>query len=194
MLGRAGRHRSERWTGPPSLFPSSFPSAAAFPRETERYVRTGGSSDTRIHAAHRSQREYRQLGSTPAWRDEVFSGLPDDLRCIARKNAEAHDALVGLRGDSPPPKTLPAWRILAPAPASDASALVRYNNHTQHGVAVLAYAEVLRADPDAYLSHHSWQVNYATRADDHLLPVGYAEPNPVPAEEHLGREAVPVAH
>jgi membrane-bound lytic murein transglycosylase B len=258
--------------------PATPAQLAAVLRETERYVRTGGNSDTRIHAAHRSQRAYRQLGSTPAWRDEVFAELPDDLRFIARKNVEAHDALVGLRGDSPPSTTLPAWRILAPAPASDllayyreagealvvdweilaainlietrmgriegfstagargpmqfipaswdafggggdiddprdaifaaarhltqrpgnppsdASALLRYNNHAQYGVAVLAYANVLRAAPDAYLSYHSWQVYYATEADDHLLPVGYAEPNPVPAEEYLGREAVPVAH
>jgi hypothetical protein len=77
----------------------------------------------------------------------VFAELPDDLRFIARKNVEAHDAPVGLR-----------------------------------------------AAPGAHLSYHSWQGYDATEADDHLLPVGYAEPNPVPAEEHLGREAVPVAH
>jgi hypothetical protein len=113
------RPRSRSRSRPTPPFPSSFLSAAALPREAERYVRTGRNSDRRIHAAHRSQRAYRQPLSTPTWRDEVFSELPDDLRFIARKNVQAHDAPVGLRADPDTYLSDRSWQGCYAAEADD---------------------------------------------------------------------------
>jgi hypothetical protein len=59
------------------------------------------------------------------------------------------------------------------APASMANALFRYNHSDRYVRAVTAYAEVMRAEPDAYRGYYHWQVYYLTTGGDILLPVGY---------------------
>jgi soluble lytic murein transglycosylase-like protein len=59
------------------------------------------------------------------------------------------------------------------APATMANALFRYNQSQRYVRAVTAYAEVMRADPDAYRGYYQWQVYYLTTRGDILLPVGY---------------------
>ena len=59
------------------------------------------------------------------------------------------------------------------APANMAAALFRYNQSQRYVRAVTAYAEVMRADPDAYRGYYGWQVYYLTTSGDVLLPVGY---------------------
>jgi hypothetical protein len=59
------------------------------------------------------------------------------------------------------------------APANMANALFRYNNSQRYVRAVTAYAEVMRAEPDAYRGYYHWQVYYLTTKGDILLPVGY---------------------
>jgi Transglycosylase SLT domain len=59
------------------------------------------------------------------------------------------------------------------APANMANALFRYNQSQRYVRAVTAYAEVMRADPDAYRGYYHWQVYYLTTRGDILLPVGY---------------------
>ncbi|HYV22872.1 MAG TPA: lytic transglycosylase domain-containing protein [Candidatus Bathyarchaeia archaeon] len=59
------------------------------------------------------------------------------------------------------------------APANMAGALFRYNQSERYVRAVTAYAEVMRADPDAYRGYYGWQVYYLTTSGDILLPVGY---------------------
>jgi membrane-bound lytic murein transglycosylase B len=59
------------------------------------------------------------------------------------------------------------------APATMAAALFRYNNSQRYVRAVTAYAEVMRAEPDAYRGYYHWQVYYLTTRGDILLPVGY---------------------
>ncbi|MEK6224907.1 MAG: lytic transglycosylase domain-containing protein [Chloroflexota bacterium] len=59
------------------------------------------------------------------------------------------------------------------APANMANALFRYNQSQRYVRAVTAYAEVMRADPDAYRGYYQWQVYYLTTRGDILLPVGY---------------------
>jgi hypothetical protein len=53
------------------------------------------------------------------------------------------------------------------------NALFRYNNSQRYVRAVTAYAEVMRAEPDAYRGYYHWQVYYLTTKGDILLPVGY---------------------
>jgi hypothetical protein len=59
------------------------------------------------------------------------------------------------------------------APANMPNALFRYNNSQRYVRAVTAYAEVMRAEPDAYRGYYHWQVYYLTTQGDILLPVGY---------------------
>jgi transglycosylase-like protein with SLT domain len=59
------------------------------------------------------------------------------------------------------------------APGNMANALFRYNQSERYVRAVTAYAEVMRADPDAYRGYYQWQVYYLTTRGDILLPVGY---------------------
>lgn len=59
------------------------------------------------------------------------------------------------------------------APANMPNALFRYNNSQRYVRAVTAYAEVMRAAPDAYRGYYHWQVYYLTTRGDILLPVGY---------------------
>jgi len=59
------------------------------------------------------------------------------------------------------------------APGNMANALFRYNQSQRYVRAVTAYAEVMRADPDAYRGYYGWQVYYLTTRGDILLPVGY---------------------
>jgi hypothetical protein len=58
-------------------------------------------------------------------------------------------------------------------PGNMANALFRYNQSQRYVRAVTAYAEVMRADPDAYRGYYHWQVYYLTTNGDILLPVGY---------------------
>lgn len=59
------------------------------------------------------------------------------------------------------------------APGNMANALFRYNQSQRYVRAVTAYAEVMRADPNAYRGYYHWQVYYLTTGGDILLPVGY---------------------
>jgi len=59
------------------------------------------------------------------------------------------------------------------APTNLSNALFRYNNSQRYVRAVTAYAEVMRAEPDAYRGYYGWQVYYLTTKGDILLPVGY---------------------
>jgi soluble lytic murein transglycosylase-like protein len=59
------------------------------------------------------------------------------------------------------------------APGNMANALFRYNQSQRYVRAVTAYAEVMRAEPDAYRGYYHWQVYYLTTGGDILLPVGY---------------------
>ena len=66
-------------------------------------------------------------------------------------------------------------------------ALRRYNNSQRYVDAILAYSEVLAADPLAYRGYHAWQVYVSTSAGSILLEAGYDEPVPVPVDEWLAR-------
>jgi membrane-bound lytic murein transglycosylase B len=61
------------------------------------------------------------------------------------------------------------------APGNMANALFRYNQSQRYVRAVTAYAEVMRAEPDAYRGYYNWQVYYLTTGGDILLAVGYGQ-------------------
>jgi membrane-bound lytic murein transglycosylase B len=65
-------------------------------------------------------------------------------------------------------------------PEGVSAALERYNHNEHYVLGVQHYAEILRADPRAFLAMHAWQVVFTTVEGDIVLPVGYEEPAPVP--------------
>jgi membrane-bound lytic murein transglycosylase B len=59
------------------------------------------------------------------------------------------------------------------APGDMVKAIWHYNHSYKYVRAVMHYADVMRADPNAYRGYHQWQVYYLTSFGDILLPVGY---------------------
>jgi len=53
-----------------------------------------------------------------------------------------------------------------------------YNNSDNYGTAVLAYAALLKSDPEAYRGLYHWEIHFASAAGDLWLPVGYMQPTP----------------
>jgi hypothetical protein len=70
-------------------------------------------------AALSQQLIYRVLGGTPEWDDKVFRHLPPDVRDVARAHVAARREFRSMHPHSTLGDTLPAWRIVAPAPAGD---------------------------------------------------------------------------
>lgn len=245
---------------------------------TEEAARDGSlTPEERETAGFEAQMAYRQLAETPDWFETVLDALPDDLRPVARGNVEAREGLDRLLGErDEPATTVPAWRIVPPAPADELvgyykaaaeeigveweylaainlvetrmgrirgystagargpmqfipasweafgaggdidderdsifaaarhlkgrdwdkgprAALLRYNQSSNYGDAVIAYAEVLQQDPGAYDTYHGWQVLYQPGDDVFVFPVGYEEPEPVPLDEYRQRPVVEVS-
>lgn len=68
-----------------------------------------------------------------------------------------------------------------------------YNNSDHYGRAVLEYASLLRADPNAFRGFYHWQVHVPTSAGDLWLPVGYNQRSPIQVRDFLRQtpEAAP---
>ena len=250
----------------------------------ERIVRTEQAArdesltpEQRETAGFEAQIAYRQLAENPDWFDTVLAALPEDLRAAARGNVEAREGLDRLLAERDEPSTtVPAWRIVPPAPADELvqyykeaaeeigveweylaainlvetrmgrirgfstagargpmqfipgsweafgeggdidderdsifaaarhlkqrdwdkgprAALLRYNQSSNYGDAVMAYAEVLQQDPGAYDTYHGWQVLYQPGDDVFVMPVGYEESEPVPLDQYRQRPVVEVS-
>jgi hypothetical protein len=80
---------------------------------------------------HLQQLAYSRLQDYPEWKDGVLAALPEKTRAAVNGSLEAGKQLRMLSG--PIPKTLPDWKIVAPAPIDD---LVSYYKEaeTEFGV------------------------------------------------------------
>ena len=74
--------------------------------------------DVLAAAGHLQQVAYRQLGTHPRWDARVRAALPRDLVTAVRDNVASRRAFQSMhpRARSRLSKTLPAWRIVRPAP------------------------------------------------------------------------------
>jgi len=70
-----------------------------------------------VAAAHRQQAAYRAIGRHPEWDANHRGRLPPQLLGAYDLNVGARRQLNAMA--PPPPDTLPAWRIVPPAPAED---------------------------------------------------------------------------
>jgi len=104
----------------------------ARPRTARQAVRLLVSAETRIAdpatdattlvaAARTQQLAYRELGARPGWDETVLAGVPRSLRGVVRDNVASRREFRAMHTTLS--DTLPAWRIVAPAPAED---LLRY--------------------------------------------------------------------
>ncbi|SPM34362.1 lytic transglycosylase, partial [Mycobacterium rhizamassiliense] len=64
-------------------------------------------------------------------------------------------------------------------------AIYQYNHAHQYVQAVDDYAALIGADPAAFATYYRWDVYFVTTAGDVLLPIGYAEPSPIPVGDYL---------
>jgi hypothetical protein len=60
-----------------------------------------------------------------------------------------------------------------------------YNNSDNYGIAVLAYASLIKEDPRAYVGLYNWEIHFGTAAGDLWLPVGYDQPRRIPVATFL---------
>jgi len=146
----------------------------------------GASSTRRRSMISRATTEKRRPSSRPVVvpRLDPFGRDPDgpNPRDVYRWCAGAdavhsfHVGCVRRRRHQLGPRFDPRGGALSPrqgAPGNMANALFRYNQSQRYVRAVTAYAEVMRAEPDAYRGYYNWQVYYLTSRGDMLLPVGY---------------------
>ncbi|HCB05705.1 MAG TPA: lytic transglycosylase [Nocardioides bacterium] len=75
-----------------------------------------------VRAARQQQLVYRELGTRSRWDTAVLAGVPAALRPQVRANVASRREFRALHGNDLA-DTLPAWRIVAPAPAEE---LLRY--------------------------------------------------------------------
>lgn len=84
---------------------------------SERIVRRGEPASEVPAAAFGLQVRYRQLARQEGWQRRVLEQLPRWLRPTARAHITARRSFRSMHTDLSP--TLPAWRIVAPAPMAD---------------------------------------------------------------------------
>lgn len=107
------------------------PAVARSPREladrllaAERTARSASTGDAEVAAAaFESQVLYRQLARREAWRRPVGRLLPRWLRATARAHVAARRDFRGMHRSLS--RTLPAWRIVAPASEADLMSFYR---------------------------------------------------------------------
>ena len=80
---------------------------------------------------HMQQLDYSRLQDYPEWKDAVLGALPETTRAAVNGSLEAGKQLRLLSG--PIPKSLPDWKIVAPAPIEDLLAFYR-EAETEFGV------------------------------------------------------------
>ena len=86
--------------------------------EAERAIRDPGNSPEELAwFGHLQQVAYRAVARHPAWDAAVSAAVPEDLRPIVAANVTATRELTTLVRK--PRDTLPAWHIVAPAPADE---------------------------------------------------------------------------
>lgn len=112
-------------TEPVDVFALQPPPAAGDPaglaaqiEAAETAIRDPATSEVELATAALSQQvAYRALGHRPEWDAEVLARLPEHLRGPAQLHVAARREFRGMHSKLSP--TIPAWQIVAPAPAAE---------------------------------------------------------------------------
>ena len=106
--------------------PTTARQAAAQIRVAERAVTDPATPPKVLAAAGKVQQlAYRELGGRPGWDKAVRQALPKRLHRVVELNVGARRRLRSMHPTSTLSDTLPAWRIVAPAPARRLKRLYR---------------------------------------------------------------------
>ncbi len=70
-------------------------------------------------------------------------------------------------------------------PADMAKALQGYNNHANYVRAVMAYADLFRADERSFRAVYHWEIYYFSSAGDLWLPAGYRQTTAIAVKDYL---------
>ena len=100
------------------VLPAGSPGTVASALESsESAIRNPGTPLEALEPHGRAQQvAYRQLSANLDWMDAVLQGVPAGLHATVRANASAG---AELRALTKPQPSLPPWRIVAPAPATE---------------------------------------------------------------------------
>ena len=112
-------------TEPVDVFALQPPPAAGDPaglaaqlEAAEAAIRDPATSEVELATAALSQQvAYRALGARPEWDADVLARLPEHLRGPAQLHVAARREFRGMHRTLSP--TIPAWQIVAPAPADE---------------------------------------------------------------------------
>lgn len=115
----------------PVTLPDDAASLAAQLVRAEETIRSSAAAADVASAALIQQATYRHLGEHPEQVASVLQHVPPDLHLAVGRNA---DAAAQLRALVRPVAELPAWRIVAPAPADELLAFYR-EAEADYGVA-----------------------------------------------------------
>ncbi|MEY2451609.1 MAG: hypothetical protein QOD92_1183 [Acidimicrobiaceae bacterium] len=87
--------------------------------QAEAIIRDPNASEADLaNASHIQQLAYRRLGRQPELYDMIISRAPAELREAIRLNLDTRNQLASIPG-GPLKDTLPAWRIIEPAPQAE---------------------------------------------------------------------------
>ena len=84
-----------------------------------------------VRAARQQQLAYRAAAAHPGWDEAVLAGVPRSLRSEVRDNLASRREFRAMHTDLA--DTLPAWRIVPPAPAED---LLRYYRRAERAYGI----------------------------------------------------------
>jgi membrane-bound lytic murein transglycosylase B len=120
----APRARADRVSRPQTAAEAAAALAAAEPA-----IRSADTSDKELVRAARSQQlAYRELGAHPRWDVAVLRGVPAELRDDVRANVASRREFRAMHTTLS--DTLPAWRIVEPAPARELLRFYRQGERT----------------------------------------------------------------
>ena len=104
---------------PPAADPAGL---AAQIQQAESVLRSPEATPEAVGTAALAQQvAYRQLGAHPEWEAEVLAGLPPELHVTVARHAAARREFRAMHRTLA--TTLPAWRIVPPAPLAELEAL-----------------------------------------------------------------------
>ncbi len=114
--GRRAARRSRARRG--SARPRTAKQAAAALVAAQQAIADPATAEKELVRAARSQQlAYRELGTRPRWDDAVLAGVPRSLRADVRANVASRREFRSMHTTLA--DTLPAWRIVDPAPAEE---------------------------------------------------------------------------
>src|SRR5712692_2810949 len=142
--------------------PASITELMGFYKEAEQTFGVPWQYLAAIHLVETRMGRIRGLSSAGAQGPMQF--MPATWAMYGRGDInDTHDAILGAA----------RYLVAAGAPGNMPKALFAYNHANAYVNALIAYADVMKADPASYKGYWGWQVYYPTKDGPFLMPVGW---------------------